>query len=181
AITKRLADVRAPFLGGTCSLTLESQRVQVGGVQLQPLVQAEKGYWGEVEYNSDDPAKLQFEQNRDHAAPLTIAVSVEKGGSGDERVRVNSSRMVLVSNALFVLTAALVVFIKFYETKRPNTEEANRRAQNVVNFERDKIDGVVMQNGEERIELKRVDKKWRLESPVKDLADGSTIDSLLFD
>src|SRR6187200_1906027 len=68
-ITKRLADVRAPFLGGTCSLTLDSQRVQAGGVQLQPLVQAEKGYWGEVDYNSDDPAKLQFDQNRDHAAP----------------------------------------------------------------------------------------------------------------
>jgi hypothetical protein len=82
---------------------------------------------------------------------------------------------------LFALAAALVVFIKFYETKRPNTEEANRRAQNVINFERDKIDGVVIQNGEERIELKRADKKWRLESPVKDLADGSTVDSLLFD
>ena len=82
---------------------------------------------------------------------------------------------------LFALTAALVVFIKFYETKRPNTEEANRRAQNVINFERDKIDGIVIQNGEERIELKRADKKWRLESPVKDLADGSIVDSLLFD
>ncbi|HEY1893875.1 MAG TPA: GldG family protein [Chthoniobacterales bacterium] len=106
-ITKRLADVRAPFLGGTCSLTLDSQRVQTAGVQLQPLVQAEKGYWGEVDYNSDDPAKLQFEQNRDNAAPLTIAVSIEKGGSGDERVRVNSSRMVVVSNALFVQDNAL--------------------------------------------------------------------------
>jgi Domain of unknown function (DUF4340) len=82
---------------------------------------------------------------------------------------------------LFALTAALVVFIKFYESKRPNTEEANRRAQNVINFEPDKIDGLVIQNGEERIELKRADKKWRLESPVKDLADGSTVDSLLFD
>src|SRR6266576_5505198 len=82
---------------------------------------------------------------------------------------------------LFALTAALVVFIKFYETKRPNTEEANRRAQNVMNFERNKMDGDVNQNGEERIELKRADKKWRLESPVKDLADGSTVDSLLFD
>src|SRR5881227_2125282 len=82
---------------------------------------------------------------------------------------------------LFALTTALVLFIKFYETKRPNTEEANRRSQNVINFERDKIDGVVIQNGEERIELKRADKKWRLESPVKDLADGSTVDSLLFD
>src|SRR5881398_3463791 len=106
-ITKRLADVRAPFVGGTCSLTLESQQAQAGGVQLQPLVQAAKGYWGEVDYNSDDPAKLQFEQNREHAAPLTIAVSIEKGGSGDERVRVNSSRMVVVSNALFVQDNAL--------------------------------------------------------------------------
>src|SRR6476659_6529608 len=82
---------------------------------------------------------------------------------------------------LFALAAGIFAFIKFYESKRPNTEEANRRAQNVINFERDKIDGVVIQNGEERIELKRADKKWRLESPVKDLADGSTVDSLLFD
>jgi len=56
---------------------------------------------------------------------------------------------------LFALAAAIFAFIKFYESKRPNTEEANRRAQNVINFERDKIDGVVIQNGEERIELKR--------------------------
>jgi len=82
---------------------------------------------------------------------------------------------------LFALAVAIGVFIKFYESKRPNTEEANRRAQNVINFERDKIDGVVIKNGEERIELKRADKKWRLESPVKDFADGSTVDSLLFD
>lgn len=106
-ITKRLADVRAPFVGGTCSLTLEPQRAQSVGAQVQPLIQAEKGYWGEVDYNSDDPAKLEFDQKRDHAAPLTIAASVEKGGSGDERVRMNSSRMVVVSNALFVQDNAL--------------------------------------------------------------------------
>src|ERR1700730_6557635 len=82
---------------------------------------------------------------------------------------------------LFALAVGIGVFIKFYESKRPNTEEANRRAQNVINFERDKIDGVVIKNGEERIELKRADKKWRLESPVKDFADGSTVDSLFFD
>jgi hypothetical protein len=106
-ITKQLAEVRAPFLGGTCSLTLEQGRAQSAGVQIQPLVQAEKGYWGEVDYNSDDPAKLQFEQNRDHGAPLTIAASIEKGGSGDERVRMNSARLVVVSNALFVQDNAL--------------------------------------------------------------------------
>ena len=60
-VTKRLADVRAPFFGGTCSLTLDSQRVRAANIQLQPLVQAEKGYWGETDYNSDDQAKLQFD------------------------------------------------------------------------------------------------------------------------
>jgi len=88
-------------------MTIEPQRAQGAGVQIQPLVQAEKGYWGEVDYNSEDPAKLQFDQNRDHAAPLTIAASIEKGGSGDERVRMNSSRMVVASNAFFVQDNAL--------------------------------------------------------------------------
>jgi Domain of unknown function (DUF4340) len=82
---------------------------------------------------------------------------------------------------LFVLVLAIGLFIKFYESKRPNTGEANRRAQNVINFERDKIDGIVIQNADERIELKRTDKKWRLESPVKDLADSSAVENLLFD
>lgn len=82
---------------------------------------------------------------------------------------------------LFVLVLAIGLFIKFYESKQPNTQEANRRAQNVINFERDKIDGIVIQNADERIELKRTDKKWRLESPVKDLADSSAVDNLLFD
>jgi Domain of unknown function (DUF4340) len=82
---------------------------------------------------------------------------------------------------LLAIVLAVGLFIKFYESKRPNTEESNRRAQNVVNFDREKIDGIVIHNGEERIELKRVDKKWRMESPVKDSADGTAIDSLLFD
>jgi Domain of unknown function (DUF4340) len=82
---------------------------------------------------------------------------------------------------LFGLALAIGLFIKFYESKRPNTGEANRRAQNLLNFERDKIDGVVIQNGDEHIELKRTDKKWRLESPVKDLADATAVENLLFD
>jgi hypothetical protein len=106
-ITKQLSDVRAPFVGGTCSLTLESDRVRSGGIVLSPLVQAEKGYWGEVDYNSDDPNLLQFDAKRDHGPPLDIGVSIEKGGSGDERVQANSSRMVVVSNALFVQDQAL--------------------------------------------------------------------------
>jgi ABC-2 type transport system permease protein len=107
-ITKRLADVRAPFLGGTCSLTLAPDHVRGANINLQPLAQAEKGYWGETDYNSTDDAKLQFDPKLDHDAPLNIAVSIEKGGSGDDRVQVNSSRMVVVSNATFIQDNALV-------------------------------------------------------------------------
>lgn len=107
AITKRLADVRVPILGGTSSLTLEPDRVRQANIQVQPLAEAEKAYWGEVDYNSTDEAKLQFDAARDHASPLHIAASIEKGGSGDERVQMNSSRMVLVSNSTFIQDNAI--------------------------------------------------------------------------
>ena len=82
----------------------------------------------------------------------------------------------------FVLAAiALAVFayFRFFELKQPGTEEAKRQAQNVVNFERAKIDGVIIQNGDSKIEMRRRDNKWRLEIPIKDQADNSLIENLL--
>src|SRR6266446_5274500 len=101
-ITKRLADVRAVFLGGTSSLTLEPDRVRAANTRLEPLIQAEKGYFAETDYNTDNQAKLQADAKRDNNTPLTIGAAIEKGGSADERVQVNSSRLVVVSNATFV-------------------------------------------------------------------------------
>jgi ABC-2 type transport system permease protein len=106
-ITKRLADVRALFLGGTCSLTLEPDRVRAANIRLEPLIQAEKGYFAETDYNTDDQAKLQADAKRDSNIPLTIGVAIEKGGSADERVQVNSARLVVVSNATFVQDNAI--------------------------------------------------------------------------
>jgi hypothetical protein len=106
-ITKRLADVRALFLGGTSSLTLEPDRVRAANIRLEPLIQAEKGYFAETDYNTDDQAKLQADAKRDGDASLTIAAAIEKGGSADERVRVNSSRLVVVSNSSFVQDNAI--------------------------------------------------------------------------
>ena len=106
-ITKRLAEVRALFFGGTSSLTLEPERVRAANIRLEPLIQAEKGYFAEKDYNSNDQAKLQADAKRNPGAPLTIGVSIEKGGSADERVQVNSARMVVVSNATFIQDNAL--------------------------------------------------------------------------
>jgi hypothetical protein len=99
--------VRALFLGGTSSLTLEPDRVRAINVRLEPLIQAEKGYFAETDYNTDDQAKLQADAKRANNAPLTIGAAIEKGGSGDERVQLNSSRLVVVSNATFVQDNAI--------------------------------------------------------------------------
>lgn len=106
-ITKRLADVRGIFVGGTSSLTLEQDRVRAANVRLQPLIQAEKGYWAETDYNSTDEDKLQANAAQNPGTPLTIGVSIEKGGSADERVQANSSRLVVVSNATFIQDNAI--------------------------------------------------------------------------
>jgi ABC-2 type transport system permease protein len=106
-ITKKLADVRGIFLGGTSSITLEQDRVRAANVRLQPLIQAEKGYWAEKDYNTTDEAKLQADALAAPATPLTIGVSIEKGGSADERVQTNSARMVVVTNSNFVQDTAI--------------------------------------------------------------------------
>ena len=101
-ITKRLADASALFFGGTSSLTLEPDRVSAANIRIEPLIQAEKGYFAEIDYNTDDQAKLQADAKRNSNVALTISASIEKGGSADERVQLNSSRLVVVSNATFV-------------------------------------------------------------------------------
>jgi len=106
-ITKRLADVRALFFGGTSSLTLEPDRVRAASIRLEPLIQAEKGYFAEKDYNSDNQVKLQTDAKQNSNVPLTIGAAVEKGGSADQRVQLNSSRLVVVSNSTFVQDNAI--------------------------------------------------------------------------
>src|SRR5438093_7117890 len=106
-ITKRLADVRTLFLGGTSSLTLEPDRVRTANIRVEPLIQAEKGYFAEKDYNTDDQVKLQADAKQSSNVPLTIGASLEKGGSTDQRVQVNSSRLVVVSNGSFVQDNAI--------------------------------------------------------------------------
>lgn len=82
---------------------------------------------------------------------------------------------------LLAITAAVFAYLFFFERNRPSTEEAARRSQNAINFSRDKINGVVIQNGDDKIDIRRHDDKWRLEVPIKDQADASLVNNLLLD
>ncbi|MEP7015075.1 MAG: GldG family protein [Verrucomicrobiota bacterium] len=107
-VTKRLADAQALFFGGTCSITLEQDRVRTANIRLTPLIQAEKSYFAETDYNSNDQAKFQADATKGSAAPpLIMAAAIEIGGSVDDRVQVNSARMVVVSNSTFIQNSAL--------------------------------------------------------------------------
>lgn len=82
---------------------------------------------------------------------------------------------------LLAITVLLFGYLYFVDKKQVGTEELARQSQNVVNIQTDQIDGIVIQNGDDKIELRKRDKKWRLESPIKDQADSTAIDTLLSD
>ena len=82
---------------------------------------------------------------------------------------------------LFVIAAIVSAYLYFIERNRPDTEEAARRAQNVVNFDRSKIDGLVIQNGDDKIDIRKQGDKWRLDAPIKDQADASLVSQALTD
>jgi ABC-type uncharacterized transport system involved in gliding motility auxiliary subunit len=88
-------------------MTLEPERVGAANIRVQPLIQAEKGYFAEKDYNTTDQNKLQDDAKKSPDKTLMIGASIEKGGTADERVQMNSSRMVVVSNATFVQDNAL--------------------------------------------------------------------------
>lgn len=80
---------------------------------------------------------------------------------------------------LLVITAGVFAYLFLVERNAPNTADAARQAQNVINFESEKINGIVIQNGDDKIDIRRQDDKWRLESPIKDQADASAVNNLL--
>src|SRR5438045_4195711 len=84
-------------------------------------------------------------------------------------------------NTLILAFIALagVAYFRFFEMKWPGTEEARRQSQNMVNVDRTKIDGIVIQNGDQKVEIRRRDNKWRLETPIKDQADSALVETLL--
>src|SRR5437870_8177361 len=82
---------------------------------------------------------------------------------------------------LFVIAAGVFAYLFFIESNRPGTEEAARQSQNVLNFSREKIDGVVTHSGGGMIDIRRREYKWRLETQIRDQADASLVNNLLLD
>ncbi len=61
-----------------------------------------EGFWGATDYSGGEGKQVFFDPKRDHMGPLNIAIAVEKGGVEDQRVKMDSSRLVVVGNAEFL-------------------------------------------------------------------------------
>ena len=106
-IAKELAGVNLIFLGATQSLTLSPEHVSAGGIKVEPLAVAAKGFWGEMDYKDMETNGVYFDKGKDKEAPLAVAASIEKGAVGDQRVQVSSSRMIALGNARFLESDAM--------------------------------------------------------------------------
>jgi len=95
-VTRDLAGVTTAFSGQTQSLALdtENDELKQKSFTITPLLQATKKYWGETRYEQTLPTI----DERDYREPLYTAAAVERGAVKDVRIRIDSSRMVIVAN-----------------------------------------------------------------------------------
>jgi hypothetical protein len=96
-ITKPFTTVASRFSGQTQSLDLSAnaEALRAQHIVVTPLIDATDRYWGELHFAMELPVV----DPEDAKPPLHLAASVERGFVADERLRVESSRMVVLGNA----------------------------------------------------------------------------------
>ena len=97
-ITKDLQGVTKRLLGATESLQIDKAQEQIAKLRIVSLLESVKGFWGETDLSGDE-AQAAFDPKKDHMGPLHLALAVEKGGVADERVKVETSRLIVIGNA----------------------------------------------------------------------------------
>jgi len=87
------------------------------------------------------------------------------------------------SKNLLILAAVVIVvlaYILLFERHRPTSDESAAAAEKVLlDFERDDVMGIVIENGADRVRLERVGEEWRLREPLDFPADTSVVSSTL--
>ena len=98
SITRDLAGASKELLGPTQSLRIDRTKEITDKLKIMALLDAVENSWGETDVTSGDEQAV-FDKGKDNAAPLTLAVAVEQGGVADDRVKVETARLVVVGNA----------------------------------------------------------------------------------
>lgn len=97
SITRHLAASTTTLPGQSESLELhfDDEYLKNQNINVHPLIGATDRYWGEKNYLEDLPVADEEDVKKN----VFLAASVERGSITDERLRVDSCRMVIVGNA----------------------------------------------------------------------------------
>ena len=102
-ITKDLVGIETTMYGMSQSLQLDRNLERSANLRLTELLSVLEGFWGETEYDPNDRTSAPlFDPKKDHAPPLLLGVAVERGGSDDPMVKLETSRMVVFGNGDFL-------------------------------------------------------------------------------
>ncbi len=97
---KDLVSMSKKLLGVTQSLAIDRTREATAKTRFIPLLLSAEGFWGETDPVAEEQERpAYFDPKKDHLGPLNIAVAAEKGGLADQRVKVETSRLIVVGNA----------------------------------------------------------------------------------
>jgi hypothetical protein len=97
SITRPIAASGTTLPGQSESLELrfDDEYLKNQNITVHPLIGATERYWGEKNYLEDLPVADDDDTRKD----IFLAASVERGTITDERLRVDSCRMVVIGNA----------------------------------------------------------------------------------
>ncbi|MES2506556.1 MAG: hypothetical protein V4599_07625, partial [Verrucomicrobiota bacterium] len=104
AIFDNESSITQPLAASTVTMPGQSQSLDVRfddeyllnqNIIVRALIGASDRYWGEKNYLED----LPLPDEEDTKAPIFLAASVERGSVADERLRMDTCRMVVVGNA----------------------------------------------------------------------------------
>lgn len=104
--TRRLQGMTILFSGSTQSLTLDQKLAEKETIQLRPLILAAEEFWGERNYAPNQPAGVRYEDGQDNGQPLAIAASADRGGVEDDRIEVQTSKLIVVGTSQFAFDAS---------------------------------------------------------------------------
>jgi len=96
-ITRDFAGMGLTLEGRTESLELfpDADMIRAQNIHLTPLLVADTRFWGETNFTSEI---IRRDRREDHHGPLYLAAAVEKGAVDDPNLRVDTQRLIVVSN-----------------------------------------------------------------------------------
>jgi hypothetical protein len=132
-ITQPLADALIVLPGQTQSLDVaaddEDARLRDQSIRVTPIMRAVERFWGERDYL--DALPVADPEEGDTLPPVDVAASVERGSAPDERLRVDSSRMVVVGNADLLNPEAMLAESLDFATCALNWMSNRERLMNI--------------------------------------------------